>query len=69
MKFERFEYKFAVDPTIAMKIRFDLASSMELDTNAKIKSGIVYIAFTLTIFILTILGTNKMPFWFGVNLD
>lgn len=39
MKFERFEYKFAVDPTIAMKIRFDLASSMELDTNAKIKSG------------------------------
>jgi len=39
MKFERFEYKFAIDPTIAQKIKFNLTSNMEIDTNAKNMSG------------------------------
>ncbi len=39
MKFERFEYKFIVDPVIAGKISSDLANDMEVDSYAKCTSG------------------------------
>ena len=39
MKFKRFEYKFIVDPVIALKISADLLNDMEIDSYAKCTSG------------------------------